>query len=173
MSRQARHASKAIRQSARAMQHLLQQVRPITPGEITVVRHLIQPVIAQRHYCDDVYCYLGSPGRWGPCEAHAFTRRRQYTLSAELARRARRWEQQLTGLQVYHDVCHMCEACGRYVRLFVPMHDDSWPPGTTLHVTLDALADDYPAVRREIGWMAYDPHLIVSEDLERVHGMII
>ncbi len=55
MSRQVRRTSKAVRQERRVRQRLLRQARPLTPGEIAVVRHLLQLVIEQRHYSHEVY----------------------------------------------------------------------------------------------------------------------
>jgi hypothetical protein len=155
------------------MQRLLRHTRSLTAGEITVVRHLLQQVIDQRHYSGSVYTYSGRPNREDPFVACRFTGR-QYRRSVELARRAWRWEQQLVALRVYHHVCHSCRApYGRYVRLFLPLLSDDWPPGVTFHVAFDPTAADYPAVRREVGRRVSDPHLIVSDDLERLHAVLI
>jgi len=138
-----------------------------------MVRHLLQPVIDQRHYSGSVYTYSGRPNREDPFVACRFTGR-QYRRSVELARRAQCWERQLAVLRVYHHVGHRCHApYGHYGRLFLPLLRDDWPPGVTLHVAFDPTAADYAAVRREVGRRVSDPHLIVSDDLERIHAVFI
>src|SRR5438445_5377435 len=63
MSRQARQRSKTIRQARRAFQRVLRQARPLTEGEVTVVRHLLTPVRLQRHFSPDRDYYL-QPNRY-------------------------------------------------------------------------------------------------------------
>jgi hypothetical protein len=173
MSRQVRRTSKAVRQERRVRQRLLRQARPLTPGEIAVVRHLLQLVIEQRHYSHEVYTYYGRPSFVERFTACRFTGR-QRTLSAELARRAQGWMQQLATLRVYHTVCRICQdPYADYVRYFYPVGDEGWPPGVTLHVAFDPTAAAYPVVRREVGRVVHDPHVIVSDDLERVQAVLI
>jgi len=178
MSRQVRRTSKAVRQERRVRQRLLRQARPLTPGEIAVVRHLLQSVIEQRYYSHEVYTYkvytyYGRPSFVERFTACGFTRR-QRTLSAELARRAQSWVQQLATLRVYHTVCQICQdPYADYVRYFYPVGDEKWPPGVTLHVAFDPITAAYPAVRREVGRVVHDPHVIVSDDLERVQAVLI
>ena len=170
MSRHARQRSKTVRQARRAFQRLRRQARPLTDGEMHVVRHLLTPVRLQRHFSPDRDDYL-QPNRYawwypyGPVGRHC-------GRSADLARRAERWIDQLPSMLVYHSECWMCD-CQNYTRGFVPILDHHWPSGGTLHVDFDETAADYRAVRREVGLFAHNPHVVLSPALARIQAIIL
>jgi hypothetical protein len=173
MSRQARQQSRAVRQSRRAFQRIRRQARPLSEGEILVVRHLLQPIRQQRHFSQYKDEYLCQPRyrhlyvSWGPPG-------RYRERSRELARRVASWERQLPHMIVYHADCWLCATpCQMYVKGFVPILHHDWPPGVTLHVAFDPTAAEYPAVRREVGRIAHDPHVVLSHDLARIQAIIL
>src|SRR6266487_5182250 len=100
MSRQARQGSKTIRQARRAFQRVRRQARPLTDGEMLVVRHLLTPVRLQRHFSPDRDDYL-QPNHYawwypyGPVGRHG-------GRSADLARRVDGWLDQMPRMFVYH-----------------------------------------------------------------------
>jgi hypothetical protein len=61
MSARARHKAKHIWRQKRLLQRLERQVRPLTAGELTVIQHLIQPVINGRHFSAQVCTYQVGP----------------------------------------------------------------------------------------------------------------
>lgn len=173
MGRIRRHYSKEDRLRRRALRKQERQPRPLTPGERVVLRHLLRPMIDQRHCSIHPYIYHRSPNCVNPFIPRGL-QGRQSKLSRELARRAEQWVQQIPALRVYCTACLMCQPpCFAYVRMFVPHIDVEWPDGLILHVDLDAPSPGYAAVVREIGRKRHDSHLISSRDLERVQAVII
>lgn len=173
MGRRKRHLSSERRLHRRALQRLERQARPLTHGETVVLRHLLQPVIEQRHYSNHPYIYYGRPGPVDPFVPRGLQGWRG-KLSHELARRAEQWLQQIPALRVYRTTCLTCPSpCFDYFRIFVPHVDARWPVGLILHVDLDPQRSDYPAVIREIGRHQHECHLIASTDLRRLQAVII